>query len=51
MPYEYIRAGAQPDIFHGREGFVGLKHFYKHFVKNTRKEGPTEKNLGVIFPR
>ena len=28
-----------------------LRHFYKHFVKNTRKKGPAEKNLGVFSPR
>ena len=44
-------AGAQPDFFQGRGGFVGLGHFCKHFVKNTRKKGPASKNLVVIFPR
>ena len=44
-------AGAQPDFFQGRGGFVGLGHFYKHFVKNTRKKGPAGKNLGAFSPR
>ena len=29
-------AGAQPEIFQGREGSVELGHFDKHFVKNSR---------------
>ena len=44
-------AGAQPEIFQGRWGLVGLGHFYKRFVKNTRKKGSAEKNLGVFSPR
>ena len=28
---------ARPEIFQGRRGLVGFGHFYKHFVKNTRK--------------
>ena len=28
------QAGAQPEIFQGREGFVKLGHFDKHFVKH-----------------
>ena len=32
-----LSAGAQPDIFQGREGFAELGHSDKHFVKNTRK--------------
>ena len=31
-------AGAQPEIFQGKGGLVGLGHFCKHFVKNTRKK-------------
>ena len=43
-------AGAQPEIVQGREGegggeVVELGHFNKHFVKNTRKRGPTGKHL------
>ena len=38
-------AGAQPEIFQGRGGFLELAHFSKHFVKNTRKKGPSGKNL------
>ena len=41
-------AGAQPWFFYGRGGLVGLGHFYKHFVKNTRKKGTAGKNLGVF---
>ena len=33
-------AGAQPEIFQGREDFVELGHFDKHFVKHTRKKAP-----------
>ena len=36
-------AGAQPEIFQGRWGLVGLGHFYKRFVKNTRKKAPQGK--------
>ena len=42
-------AGAQPEIFQGRWGLVGLGYFYKRFVKNTRKKGSAEKNLGVFL--
>ena len=37
--------GAQPEIFQGRGGFVKLRHFDKHFVKNSRKKGPAGKIL------
>ena len=33
-----VYSGAQPEIFQGRGGLVGLGHIYKHFVKNTRKK-------------
>ena len=46
-----IFAGAQPEIFQGRGGLPGLGHFYKHFVKNSRKKGPARKNLRVFSPR
>ena len=36
-------AGTQPEIFRGRGGFVKVVHFDKHFVKNSRKKGPTGK--------
>ena len=42
-------AGAQPKIFQGRGGLVGLGHFFKYFVKNTRKKGHAGKNLGVFL--
>ena len=47
----FPHAGAQPEIFQGRGGFVELAHFDKHFVKNTRKKGPAGKNFGVVSPR
>ena len=47
----FSHAGAQPEIFQGRGGFLGLAHFDKHFVKNTRKKGPAGKNFGVVSPR
>ena len=31
--------------------FVELGHFDKHFVKNTRKRGPSGKHFGVFSPR
>ena len=31
------QTGAQWEIFQGKEGFVGLEHFDKHLVKNTKK--------------
>ena len=37
--------GAQPEIFQGREGFVKLGHFDKHFIKKSRKKAPQEKIL------
>ena len=43
--------GAQPEIFEGRGGLVGLGLFYKHFVKNTRKKDCAGKNLGVFSPK
>ena len=44
-----IYTGAQPEIFHGRGGFVELWHFDKPFVKNTRK-GSAEKKFGAFSP-
>ena len=43
------QARAQPEIFQGREGLVRLRHFYKHFVKNTRKKCSAGEDLGVFF--
>ena len=42
-------AGAQPEIFQGRGGFVELGHFGKLFVKNTQKKDPAGKHL-ELFP-
>ena len=39
----YLSAGAQSEIFNGREGFVKLGHFSKHFVKNSKKKAPQGK--------
>ena len=41
----FPHAGAQPEIFQGRGGFVELGHFDKHFVKNTRKKARMGKFL------
>ena len=42
-------AGAPPDFFQGRGGFVEVRHFGKHFVKNTRKKGPQGKIWGFFL--
>ena len=47
----FPNAGAQPETFQGRGGFMELGHFDKYFVKNTRKKGPAGKNFGVFSPR
>ena len=49
--FGYVYIGAQSKIFQGRGGLVGLGHFYKHFVKNTKKKDPAGQNLGVFSPR
>ena len=36
----FLHAGAQPEIFQGRGGFVELGHLDKYFVKNTGKKDP-----------
>ena len=46
-----ITSGKQPRMFQGRGGFVGLGHFYKHFVRNTREKCSTGKNMDVFSPR
>ena len=38
-------AGAQPEIFQGRGGFVKLGHFDKNFIKKSRKKVPQGKKL------
>ena len=35
----------------GRGKVMKLRHFNKHFVKNTKKRGPTGKNFGDFSPR
>ena len=48
----YIQtAGAQPEIFQGRGGFVKLGHFDKHFIKNSRTRGHAGEHFGVFSPR
>ena len=37
---EHSFAGAQPEIFEGRGGFVKLGHFDKDFIKKSRKKTP-----------
>ena len=45
-------AGAQPEIFQGREGFVELGHSDKHFVKRSKKKkGPAGKNSEALSLR
>ena len=43
MTFFAIITGAQPELFQGRRGVVKLGHFDKHFVKNSRKNGPAGK--------
>ena len=45
----FLHAGARPEIFQGRGGFVELGHLDKHFVRNTRKKGPARENLWNFF--
>ena len=45
-----MSACTQPENFQGKGGFMGLGHFNKHFVKNTRKKDPTGKHFGVFSP-
>ena len=42
-------AGTQPESFKGRGSFVEFGHFNQHFVKDTKKEGPAGKNVGIFF--
>ena len=46
----YIYADAQPETSQGREGFMKLGHFYKHFLKNSRKKSHMGK-FRSFFPR
>ena len=46
-----ITSGAQPDLSQGRGGLVGLGHFHKHFLKNTRRKAHAGKNVGIFSPR
>ena len=49
--YDYIYAGAQPEIVEGRGGFLKLGHFDKHFLKTSRMKGPVAENFGAFCPR
>ena len=42
-------SGAQPEIFQGKGGLVGLGHFYKHFVKKHKEKRPRSDKLGSFF--
>ena len=41
----FSHAGALPEIFQGRGGFLELGHLDKLFIKNTRKSAPQENIL------
>ena len=43
--------GAQREMFQGRGGLMGLRHYYKHFVKNNTKKGSAGKNVEVFSSR
>ena len=42
---DIIYAGAEPEIFQGRGGFVDFGYFDKHFVKTQEKKGSTGNNF------
>ena len=44
-----IRAGAQPEIFKGRGGFIELGYFEKLFVKYTRKKSPQRRFVELFL--
>ena len=46
--YYHIYAGAQPEIFQDRGGFMKLGQFDKHFLKNLRKKRATGENFRVF---
>ena len=49
--FQETDAGAQPENFQGRGGFVELEHFDKLFVKNTSKKGSAGKHFWGFSPR
>ena len=51
MLLQRMSAGAQPEMFQGRGGFVKIGHFDKPFVKNSRKKGPAGEKFRVFPPR
>ena len=42
-------AGAQPEIFRGRTGFLEQKHFDKHFMHEIQEKGSAGKILLFFF--
>ena len=48
---EVHRAGAQPEIFQSRGGFVKLGHSDYRVVKNSRKKDPAGKSFEVLTLR
>ena len=46
-----VAKGAQPQIFQGRGGLVGLGHFINILLKTPEKKCAAGKNLGVFSPR
>ena len=39
----YVYSGAQPEMFKGKGGLVGLGQFYKHLVKTPEEKVPQGK--------
>ena len=44
-------AGAQPEIFRSRTGFLEQKHFDKHFMYDIQKKGSAGENVLVFSSR
>ena len=44
-----MAAGAQPEIFQGRGGFMELGHFNKLFIQYSRKKAPHGKILELFL--
>ena len=42
---------AQPEIFHGRTGFLEQKYFDKHFMHDIQKKGSAGENVLVFSSR
>ena len=41
--FSFHYPGGQPEMFHGKGGFLKLGHFDKYFIKNSRKKCPQGK--------